>query len=271
MSVGSGAAFAVSAAAVSGEATDVPTKAESAASSAGSVAVALLMARSQDRKIEVSSERTADSTTWALPSGELQTSAYAGPIREQVAGEWHDIDTSLSDTGANLEPKVAAADIEVSDGGDTRLASVSKGNKSFALGWDEKLPEPEVKGDTASNDLGKGQTLTVTALSQGFSQNVLLDEAPDRQLSYRIPVKPDGLELSKAGSGRLLMKDDAGKLVAEAPAPMMWDSSRDSAAGESRHQAKVDTRVETADDGSQTLGCGSRGCCAAGAGCTSLR
>ncbi|MGH1551201.1 hypothetical protein ACRAWF_00090 [Streptomyces sp. L7] len=67
---------------------------KSAASSADSVDAALLMARLRNRKIEVLSERTADSTTYALPSGELQTSTYAGPIRQQVAGgTWRDIDT----------------------------------------------------------------------------------------------------------------------------------------------------------------------------------
>lgn len=56
-----------------------------------------------------------------------------------------------------------------------------------------------------------------------------------------------------ADSGHLLLKDSDGKLVAEAPAPMMWDSSKGDASGESEHQAKVATKVETAADGSQTL------------------
>ncbi|MFI6245398.1 DNRLRE domain-containing protein [Streptomyces sp. NPDC051016] len=211
------------------------------------------MARLQDRKIEALSERTADSTTYALPSGELQTSTYAGPIRAEVDGKWRDIDTSLSDTGASLEPDVAAADIAVSDGGDTALVSVDKGSTSFGLGWESKLPTPTVKDDTASYDLGDDQTLTVTALAQGFSQNIVLDAKPDSAPMYRIPLQVKGLELSIADSGHLLLKNADGKLVAEAPAPMMWDSSKDDASGESAHQAKVDTKVETADDGTQTL------------------
>ncbi|MET9383412.1 DNRLRE domain-containing protein [Streptomyces sp. NPDC002928] len=250
VSLESGAVFAADS-----DATEVTAVAdtESAASSADSVDAALLMARLQDRKIEVRSERTETSTTYALPSGELQTSTYAGPIRQKVAGVWKDIDTSLSDTGASLEPDVAAADIAVSDGGDTSLVSVDKGSKSFGLGWESKLPTPTVKDDTASYDLGDGQTLTVTALAQGFSQNVVLDAKPDQAPEYRIPLNLDGLKLSIADSGHLLLKDDDGKLVAEAPAPMMWDSSKGDASGESEHQASVATKVETADDGSQTL------------------
>ncbi|MET9386156.1 hypothetical protein ABZY09_35095 [Streptomyces sp. NPDC002928] len=163
VSLETGAAFAADSG--TPEVTAASDTSKSAASSADSVAAALLMARLQDRRIEVLSERTADSTTYALPTGELQTSTYAGPIRQKVDGVWHDIDTSLSDTGASLEPDVAAADIAVSDGGDTSLVSVGKGAKSFGLGWESTLPTPTVKDDTASYDLGDDQTLTVTALA----------------------------------------------------------------------------------------------------------
>ncbi|MFE2039811.1 DNRLRE domain-containing protein [Streptomyces sp. NPDC059477] len=239
-----------------GSGTDTTTTvadAASTASSADSVADALLMARLQDRKIEVLSERTETSTTYALPSGQLETSTYAGPIRQQVEGTWKDIDTSLSDTGGSLEPQVAAADIAVSDGGDTALASVAENGKSFGLGWESQLPTPTVKDDTASYDLGDGRTLTVTALAQGFSQTIELDSAPDEAPEYRIPLNLDGLTLSTADSGHLLLKDDGGKLVAEAPAPMMWDSSKDDTSGEPQYHASVATSVETAADGSQTL------------------
>lgn len=251
VSLETGAVFAADSGTTEVTATSDETK--SAASSADSVSAALLMARLQDRKIEVLSERSATSTTYALPSGELQTSTYAGPIRQKVDGSWRAIDTSLSDTGASLEPGVAAADIAVSDGGDTALVSVDKGDKSFGLGWGDKLPTPSVKGDTASYDLGDDQTLSVTALAQGFSQNVILDAAPEGGMEYRIPLNLKGLEVSEADSGHLLLKDSDGKLVAEAPAPMMWDSSKDDASGESKHQAKVATEVETAEDGTQTL------------------
>ncbi|WP_327697251.1 DNRLRE domain-containing protein [Streptomyces sp. NBC_00459] len=251
VSLGTGQAFA--AADAGSVKVAAATAVKPTASTAGSTAAALLMARAQGRKIEVLSERSASSTTYALPNGQLQTSTYVAPIRQQVDGVWRNIDTSLSDAGAALEPGVAAADIAVSDGGDTALASVTKGARSFGMGWESKLPTPSVKDDTASYDLGDGETLTVTALSQGFSQNVVLDKAPEGPLEYRIPMRLKGLELSVADSGHLLLKDTAGKLVAEAPAPMMWDSSKDRKSGESKHQARVATKVETAADGSQIL------------------
>ncbi|WP_275404941.1 DNRLRE domain-containing protein [Streptomyces sp. SID10815] len=212
------------------------------------------MARLQNRNIEVLSARAADSTTYALPSGELRTEAYTGPIRVKQDGAWKDIDTSLSDTGSDLTPAAAAADIAVSDGGDTQLASVAKGKESFGLGWQDKLPTPSVKGDTASYNLGSGQTLSVTALAQGFSENIELTQQPDNNtVSYRIPLNLAGLKLSQADSGHLLLKSNDGDLVAEAPAPMMWDASKADASGESAHQERVNTTIDTASDGSQTL------------------
>ncbi|MFF3416034.1 DNRLRE domain-containing protein [Streptomyces sp. NPDC002698] len=211
-------------------------------------------AKIQNRRIELVSKRTETSSVYVNPDGTLTAESYAGPVRvKQDDGSWHYIDTELVDEGAALEPETAAADITVSDGGDKKLASVSKGATSLALGWEDTLPTPTVKDDTASYDLGDGQTLTVTALKQGFSQNVRLDEAPSGDLTYRIPVTLKGLTLSEADSGHLLLKNSAGKLAAEAPAPMMWDSSVDKRSGESKHLAPVDTEIETAADGSQTL------------------
>ncbi|WP_369031370.1 DNRLRE domain-containing protein [Streptomyces adonidis] len=215
---------------------------------------ALLMARLQNRRIEILSERTTDSTTYALADGSMQTEAYAGPVRVKQDGAWHDIDTSLTDAGDDLEPKAAAADIAVSDGGDTALASVTKSGRSFGLGWEDKLPTPTVRDATASYALGDGQTLTATALVQGFSENITLAQQPAVQsLTYRMPLDLKGLALSQADSGHLLLKDSDGKMVAEAPAPMMWDASKNPASGESAHEEQVATKVETAADGAQTL------------------
>ncbi|WP_306457902.1 DNRLRE domain-containing protein [Streptomyces sp. SA15] len=252
VSLGTGAAFAADSGTT--ETATTVSDAKPAASSADSIASAMLMARMQNRKIEVLSQRTADSTTYAMPSGELQTEAYAGPVRVKQDGKWKDIDTSLSDTGSDLTPGAAAADIAVSDGGDKQLASVTKGNETFGLGWENNLPSPTVRDNTASYDLGSGQTLSVTALAQGFSENIKLTQQPDGDaVSYRIPLNLDGVKLSQADSGHLLLKNSDGDLVAEAPAPMMWDASKDSASGESAHQEQVATKIETASDGSQSL------------------
>ncbi|MFB9509918.1 DNRLRE domain-containing protein [Streptomyces aurantiacus] len=220
---------------------------------AGSESEARIVAQAQGRRIEILSERTAVSGTWANPDGTLTAEAYAAPIRVKEDGSWHDIDTTLSDTGSSLTPETTTPDIDVSDGGDTRLAEVTHEDRSFGLGWEDELPAPEVEGDTASYRVGQGETLTVTALPDGFSQSVLLDQSPAEPVSYRIPVRTEGLRLTEAASGRLLLKDTGGRLVAEAPAPMMWDSSRNKVSGEPERQLPVDTEIEEGADGTQTL------------------
>ncbi|MFD0733095.1 DNRLRE domain-containing protein [Planotetraspora mira] len=215
---------------------------------------AMMAAQMQHSRVEVLSERTDDSTTYANPDGSLTTETYAGQVRvKQDDGTWKNIDTDLSDTGPSLQPKVTPADIKVSDGGDTSLVSVTAGKKTFGLGWEDKLPTPTIRGDVASYDLGDGATLTVQALPQGFTQNVVLDAAPTAPVSYRIPVNLTGLSMSKDPTGHLLMKDSAGKLVAVAPAPRMWDSSLGADSGEPLHQAEVATSIEKDADGTTTL------------------
>lgn len=216
-------------------------------------ASAVLMARLQHRRIEVLNDRTENTTTWALPSGAFQTESFAGPIRVKQGGTWRDVDTALTHTGTTLAPKAAAAHVAVSDGGDTSLASVSRGSASFGIGWQSKLPAPKVTGATASYGLGSGQTLKATALPQGFSETVNLAHAPASRPSYRIPLHLKGLKLSATKAGHLQLKDAHGHLVADAPAPRMWDASKDPRSGESAHVAKVATKVETAADGRQTL------------------
>ncbi|MDD1062690.1 DNRLRE domain-containing protein [Streptomyces cocklensis] len=250
---GTGDAIAVSRGAKAPAAAPAAAKKTLGPAQAEDEASAMLMARLQGRKIEILSRRAADSSTWALPSGALQTEAYADAIRVKRNGVWQEIDTSLSDTGADLKPVSAAADTAISDGGDTQLASVVRGTARFGMGWERTLPAPKVAGATASYDLGSGQMLKVTALKQGFSDSVVLASAPGAPVSYRIPMQLNGLKLSQAASGHLLLKDTAGKLVAEAPAPMMWDSSKSPASGESEHLARVGTTIETAKNGAQTL------------------
>ena len=163
---------------------------------------ALLMARLQNRRIEVLGERTSSSTMYALPDGTFTAEAYAGPVRvKQADGSWQDVDTTLSDTGDALAPETAAADITVSDGGDEQLASVTKGDDSFGLGWASQLPDPTVKGNTASYDLGAGQTLKVEALAQSFSEDLVLTQQPTRWRSRAAPRRPCGPHACAAQGG----------------------------------------------------------------------
>ncbi|MGW3658825.1 DNRLRE domain-containing protein, partial [Streptomyces sp. NPDC005151] len=198
-------------------------------------------------RVELLSERTASTTTWANPDGTTTVESYTGPIRvKQSDGGWKPVDTTLVADGGTIRPKAAAADITLSGGGKSRLlAEVSRGDNSLRLDWNGTLPAPELNGATATyRNAVEGGDLVVTALKEGISHSVVLNERPDGPVTYELPVQADGLTLEKASDQRLLWKDATGKAVATAPVPVMWGSGERGGTGEPEHLAAIDVTVK---------------------------
>ncbi|MEV6956435.1 DNRLRE domain-containing protein [Streptomyces sp. NPDC051183] len=216
-------------------------------------ATAQLLARLQKRPIEILDERTDSTTSFAEPNGSTSVRTYTGPIRVKDAqGRWQPIDTSLVDAGDVVRPKSAAADVALSDGGSGEpLVKVGRDGQTLGIGWQDKLPAPQLKGSTATykNAVAGGGDLVVTALKEGFSHSVVLHEAPKTPVEYRIPVEASGLKLAETADKRLRWNDSADKTKATAPAPVMWDSSYDRASGDAEHIAPVEVEVEEAKGG----------------------
>ncbi|MGW5235823.1 DNRLRE domain-containing protein [Streptomyces nodosus] len=222
-----------------------PAEAEDAAS-------ALLTARLQDRRIEVTGERTDSTTTWANPDGTTTVESYTGPIRvRDEHGTWRPVDTTLVAGGGVVAPKMAAADVTLSDGGtDQTLVQVGRGKHALGVAWEGKLPKPRLNGSTATYPGAvKGGDLVVTVLKEGFTHNVVLRERPDGPVEYRLPVDATGLRLKETADKRLVWEDAKGEARAGAPAPVMWDSSHDKASGEPERLAPVDVDIVDAEDG----------------------
>ncbi|MFD5681003.1 DNRLRE domain-containing protein [Streptomyces bacillaris] len=220
---------------------------------ADDAATAHLLARLQDRRIEILDERTDSTSSYALPDGSTAVTSHTGPIRVKDAeGDWQPVDTSLVDTGKEIRPKAAAAEVTLSDGGgDAPLVQVKRGKHALGIGWSGKLPKPELDGSTATyrDAVSGGGDLVVTALKEGFSHSVVLHEPPKGPVEYRIPVEATGLELSETADKRMRWLDAKGTAKASAPAPVMWDSSFDRASGDAEHMAPVDVEIEAAEDG----------------------
>lgn len=203
-------------------------------------------AKAQGTRVELEGEKTESSSIWANPDGTFTLEAFPGPVRVKDGGTWRPIDTSLvRDGDAGLRPKVTASDVQVSGGGGEPFAEVRRADRSFAVSWDRKLPAPRVKGDTATyKDVVPGADLTVKALPNGFSHSLVLRRRPTEPLELRLPVATKGLTLLEAADHGLNLQDAAGRLLASAPAPRMWDSTTDQRSGEPVHQAAIDTTVE---------------------------
>ncbi|MCW2879886.1 MAG: hypothetical protein JWQ95_3986 [Sphaerisporangium sp.] len=126
------------------------------------------------------------------------------------------------------KPKVAKAKVEFSLGGDGPFASMERANgQKFALSWGKTLPRPVVKGNVATyvDAAGPSADLVVTALTTGFSHEVVLRERPAGPVELRIPVQTSGMTFGKSKQGGLQLTDAKDKVVAQAPQPVMWDTT----------------------------------------------
>ncbi|GIH78219.1 hypothetical protein Plo01_46480 [Planobispora longispora] len=233
---------------------------EATATSAHDKNAAKKAAREHGRPVRVDALLAEQSTTWAMPDQTLKTELYAGPIRLQRGGAWRDIDTTLTQSDGVLKPKVAKAEVEISTGGTGPFLRLRHGNgNAFGVRWAKNLPTPTVEGDTATfADVIPGGDLVVTALSTGFTHDVVLRKRPTGPVEIRMPLELTGMKLdrkaakgAKRGEGRLELTDTNGDLIGTAPDPQMWDAAAEDSP-DAGQRAVVDTEIAT-ERGQQVL------------------
>ncbi|MGC5015217.1 DNRLRE domain-containing protein [Streptosporangium sp. DT93] len=214
---------------------------------------ALYAAQKQQVPMEIESERTERSTSWALPNGLVRTELSSGPERVKRNGAWVPIDTTLEQHGSVFKPRVAKADIEISAGGEAAVAKLKHSPyRSFGVRWAEKLPVPIVQGNTATyRNVVHGGDLVVTALPTGITHDVVLRERPSSPLRIPMPLDLIGIKFAKDKHGRLRLNDNFNSLLASAPAPQMWDAAADTSPDAGRRM-QVDTEV-IQEQGKQVL------------------
>ncbi|MEO3863385.1 LamG-like jellyroll fold domain-containing protein [Acrocarpospora sp. B8E8] len=230
------------------DAEDKVTKIEEWLTGAGTAPAALqgpAAAKASSGRTLLADRTTEDSQTYRNSDGSFTTEFSSGPVRvRQPNGGWAGIDTTLIEAGGVLKPKVAAATVEFSLGGKGTLARLEgSAGERFALEWPADLPRPQVKGNVATyvdagGGVGSGADLVVTALSSGFRPDVVLRKPPSGPVEYRLPVVAQGMTLARSREGGLALTDGAGRTVASAPAPIMWDAS-----GKRGRTGKIETEV----------------------------
>jgi RHS repeat-associated protein len=227
--------------AASGPAQGAPLSAAAAAPAAvvepesferSDVVSARLAAAALDREILITGETTDMSLTYARPDGTLRSVVAPVPVRvRQRDGSWRDVDYDLMPLpGGGYAPKVSPVDVVFSGGGTGPAVTLDKGSRGVDLSWASTLPAPTIAGPTARYALGGGQTLVLSATSDGFEQSLELAAPPATAPRMRLGFDPTGLDLvaNDQGGFDFVKTDPAGAatstVVFTMPAPVMYSA-----------------------------------------------
>ncbi|MFD1830389.1 DNRLRE domain-containing protein [Streptomyces desertarenae] len=212
-------------------------------------AEAVRRAEETGKEVEVTAERTADSTTWARPDGLMRTRIHSDTFRAEVNGEWKAIDTTLERVRDGFSPRAVNDPLVFSAGSaaGTRTQLTAAGEDSavqwselvrfitadheITVDWPGPLPAPVVDGPRALyRDVRPGIDLLLTARDSGYSQLLVVHDreaAGDPLLEtmrHRL-ASPDLDFRLDHGSGVLSAVDEDGEEMATAPTPYVWDSA----------------------------------------------
>jgi RHS repeat-associated protein len=179
--------------------------------------------------VELPGKRTAYSDTFRLPSGERETRLFQTPVNyRDEDGAWQPIAEGLRETPSG---------------------ALTNGDNSFDLHLPQDLGEAPIKvtlGDawvsesplgvpTAPAELegnvatyppeGSGPSFEFTGLANGLKENVRL-AGPSAPTTYRYRLDASaGVVPTLTEDGAIQFRDADEKLVAEMPAPVMYDAS----------------------------------------------
>ncbi|MFD7985211.1 DNRLRE domain-containing protein [Kitasatospora indigofera] len=246
------------------------------------VATAHLMARLQNRRIEVVGERTESSTTWINPDGTTTLDMASGPIRyKDRSGRFQPIDVDLArqpDGGvkakghplgltlAGATPAAAVSRFKASGApaGDQQapavpLVSLDNGaGTAMSLSWRGALPAPGIDGHRARYaDALTATDLVIESTRTGFEQFLELKDrsAVAANGTVTLTLNAAGLQARQNADGSVSFVDPKnGQEAGRLPAPVMWDAQVDERSGDHTRTAPVGLKVaQRGDDIDLTL------------------
>ncbi|MEV7865074.1 DNRLRE domain-containing protein [Streptomyces sp. NPDC088124] len=181
--------------------------------SAVSESEAITRASRTGNPVEVTSLRTANSTTWARGDGLMSREIHVSPIRAKVGGEWKPIDLSLRRTERGWEPRASNTGVVFSAGskGDGKERASRSSHRT------DRTPAARrvsfLQGPAAVN-----AAVTAAAADEPGSPLVTLrSQGHDIQLSWPGPVPEPVIDANRAlypeiipGADLVLTADDNG-------------------------------------------------------------
>ncbi|MCX2970997.1 MULTISPECIES: DNRLRE domain-containing protein [Streptomyces] len=229
---------------------------------------AMALARETGEDVEVAAERTATSTTWALPDGSWRTRVYSDTVRARTADGWRAIDTDLERVEGGYAPRAVNDPLLFSGGTDgghrtqlrpaadppvqwSPLVRLTTGGHELTVSWPGPLPEPVVSGPRALyENVRPGIDLLMTARDSGYSHVLIVHDRQAAQdpllaeLTYRL-ASPD-LDFHLDADSRTVQALDAdGVEMAASPTPFAWDSAGEPAVTVGEEPDVIETAHET--------------------------
>ncbi|MGW3990397.1 LamG domain-containing protein [Streptomyces sp. NPDC004830] len=231
-------------------------RATGTAQTAESVASARAAASGEPVAVEVAT--TESTQTFANPDGTFTQEMNAAPVRARKDdGTWGAIDTTLVRGADGVRAKNTTADLTFTDGGNGEgLVTLKDEGHSLRLGWPTALPEPELKGATATYpDVLQDVDLQLTALSTGYTSVLVVKsaEAADNPAlaSIKMTVSGEGLDIMPTADGGFVAQDQDGTPVFESPSGQMWDSAGNSTASQGSSGISTQLAYTAAATGSE--------------------
>ncbi|MEV4559954.1 LamG-like jellyroll fold domain-containing protein [Kitasatospora sp. NPDC049285] len=186
------------------------------------------------------------SNTVATPQGHLYQSLQLEQQRMRKDGAWADLDATLvANPDGSYSPKAAPSGLRLSKGGDTRLATLmGPGGEQLSLTSPFPLSAPQVSGASLTYTIDQDTDLKVTATQFGGFTTVLVLKsaaaaANPALKALRFGTETANVTVSADPGNNLTAKSPNGKALWHAPAPMMWDSSRQAPASSATLTARA--------------------------------
>lgn len=219
---------------------------------------AMLTARSQGKRVEDVSARTATSRTWANPDGTWTQDSHVGVQRFRGAdGKWVEVDLDLAKSAEGVAPRSHPLGLQLPGKGRGQWVSVDEGKgRTVRMGFPQNLTEPTVTGTRATYPaIEPGVDMVIEVLRTGFEQFFVLNERPasGAAVSWDLPLQTKGLTARPAADGGVEFADSKSNVISRIPAAYAWDAQVDKITDEHTNISPVTLKVAQKSPGQAVL------------------
>ncbi|GAA0476572.1 hypothetical protein Aca07nite_88150 [Actinoplanes capillaceus] len=215
---------------------------------------ALTAAKQSGQRVGITEATSETAEFFATPDGRIAGVISASPVRYREGDRWVPIDLTLRrDADGTIEPVAHPDGLRISGARSAafgELASLGEDAKRVAMGWKGALPEPKLEGNKATYvEVLPGVDLVIEATASGFEQFAVVESAEAaaryvKEISLAL-TGPGVAQASQDRQGRVRIRDEHGRQVADMPTPLMWDAAAENGRGAPiRQRVALDVTAE---------------------------